>query len=97
MFLGGLRDFKEISSHCTKWFYNQFQQTAPGALLEKGPNRKGCMGIGEASGQEKMLFLTVGHFCGSESKLVSTIEKNIHVLEILPSIKKHLQWGVKKQ
>lgn len=75
MFLGGLRDFKEISSHCTKWFYNQFQQTAPGALLEKGANRKGCMGIGEASGQEKMLFLTVGHFCGSESKLVSTIEK----------------------
>lgn len=36
------------------------------------------MGIGQARGQQKMFFLTVGHFYGSESKLVcfiSTTEK----------------------
>lgn len=54
------------------------------------------MGIGEATGQWKTFFLIVGHFCGSEGKLVcfiSTIEKTPRFLVMLPSIKIHLQWG----
>ena len=49
-----------------------------------------------ASSQQKTFFLTVGHFCGSESKLacfVSTIEKAPLVLEMFHSMKIHLQWG----
>lgn len=49
------------SSHCTKWFYNQFHQAASGALLEKGANGKDCMGIEEAGGQWKTFFV----FCFS--------------------------------
>lgn len=56
---------------------NQFHQTAPGDLPERGAKWKGCLGTGEASGQGKTCVLIAGHFCDSESKLVcfvSTIE-----------------------
>jgi hypothetical protein len=43
-----------------------------------GSIRQGCLGIRQASSQWKTFFLTLGHFCGYESKLVcfiSTIGK----------------------
>jgi hypothetical protein len=67
-----------------------------------GSIRQGCLGIRQASSQWKTFFLTLGHFCGYESKLVcfiSTIgkKKPTPVLEMLPSIKIHLQWRKRRQ
>lgn len=90
---------KKLVLIAQKGFTIRSTRQPQGPSQRKGPIGKVAWGQErQAASAKRLFFLTVGHFCDSESKLVcfiSTLEKNTPVLEMLPSIKIHLQWGKK--